>query len=79
MISRALGTTMALWRYGDPTTRAFGWTRTTYRTTEVKSIRQVTLPEWLTGSPAMKHEERLGFARVCSNRTGDDPFAKFVQ
>ncbi len=34
--------------------------------------RKVTLPEWLTGSPAIKHEERLGFARVCSNRTGDD-------
>ena len=30
-------------------------------------VSDVTLPEWLTGSPA----KRLGFARVCSNRTGD--------
>jgi hypothetical protein len=37
----------------------------------------VTLPEWLTGSPAISTCERLGFARVCSNRTGDDFFPQF--
>ena len=31
----------------------------------------VTLPEWLTGSPAIHSCQRLGFARECSNRSGD--------
>ena len=31
----------------------------------------VTLPEWLTGSPANKQIKRLGFARECSNRSGN--------
>jgi hypothetical protein len=33
----------------------------------------VTLPEWLTGSPAIQLK-RLCFARECSNRSGDDFF-----
>ena len=37
----------------------------------------VTLPEWLTGSPANKQIKRLGFARECSNRSGDDFFIRF--
>ena len=37
----------------------------------------VTLPEWLTGSPANKQIKRLGFARECSNRSGDDFFVPF--
>lgn len=32
---------------------------------------KVTLPEWLTGSPAIYSCQRLGFARECSNRSGD--------
>lgn len=32
----------------------------------------VTLPEWLTGSPAIYSCQRLCFARECSNRSGDD-------
>ena len=38
----------------------------------------VTLPEWLTGSPANMQIKRLGFARECSNRSGDDLFGNFV-
>lgn len=34
-------------------------------------LREVTLPEWLTGSPAISSCQRLGFARECSNRSGD--------
>ena len=30
------------------------------------------MPEWLTGSPAKMQIKRLGFARECSNRSGDD-------
>ena len=40
-----------------------------------KSLLEVTLPEWLTGSPAINNScQRLGFARECSNRSGDDIF-----
>lgn len=35
-------------------------------------LKNVTLPEWLTGSPAIRSCQRLGFARECSNRSGDD-------
>lgn len=35
-------------------------------------LKNVTLPEWLTGSPATRSCQRLGFARECSNRSGDD-------
>ena len=31
----------------------------------------VTLPEWLTGSPAIYMSERLHIVRECSNRSGD--------
>jgi hypothetical protein len=36
--------------------------------------KHVTLPEWLTGSPAIHSCQRLGFARECSNRSGDEFF-----
>jgi len=36
-------------------------------------IGHVTLPEWLTGSPANKIlDKRLVFDRECSNRSGDE-------
>ncbi|KAF8171307.1 hypothetical protein BJ912DRAFT_1047584 [Pholiota molesta] len=47
-----------------------------YKPTNGKVIfpkaRQVTLPEWLTGSPAtLVVDQRLVFDRECSNRSGD--------
>ena len=36
----------------------------------------VTLPEWLTGSPANMQIKRLGFARECSNRSGNVSFTQ---
>jgi hypothetical protein len=44
-----------------------------------KCASNVTLPEWLTGSPAIKQLKRLGFARECSNRSGDDFFFSFSE
>jgi hypothetical protein len=42
-----------------------------------EEMSNVTLPEWLTGSPANKQIKRLGFARECSNRSGDDFLSRF--
>jgi hypothetical protein len=35
---------------------------------------QGTMPEWLTGAPAIMHSG-YGICRVCSNHTGVDLFA----